>query len=122
MATELVGLTEAVGLLASRGDSVSLSSLSRYVERYADALKPTKQGKKTLVDFETLLEHRTQNINRAASAPGAPTARTAHGRANEAALNIRAQRQLRELDIAERVGAVTPTQEVKEAAASAVAA
>jgi hypothetical protein len=38
------------------------------------------------------------------------------------ALNIRAQRQMRELEIAERIGALTPTREVRAAAAEAMSA
>jgi hypothetical protein len=117
-----VGLTRAVELLGARGDPVKLSSLSRYVQKYADALTPETHGKRTVVDFETLAEHRAQNIH---SGGGASTARSpsaASGRADEAALNIRAQRQMRELELAERIGALTPTREVENAALSAVSA
>jgi hypothetical protein len=125
-----VGLSRAIELLAALGDSISLSTLSRYVQKYADALSPAKQGRKTIVDFEALLEHRTQNIHMGALSsppselkPGAAAPfRAAHGRADMAALNIRAQWQMRELDLAERAGALTPTCEVKEGAISAIQA
>ena len=69
-------------------------------------------------------QHRSENINRAASAPSSAPASVSisKGRANEAALNIRAQRQMRELEIAERIGALTPTREVRAAAAEAMSA
>jgi hypothetical protein len=110
--------------LAERGDRVGQPALSRYVTKYADALDPQKDGRETTVDFETLAKHRGENINRAASAPSSsPASQSASkGRANEAALNIRAQRQMRELEIAERIGALTPTREVRAAAAEAMSA
>ena len=98
--SELVNLARARELLAERGDRIGQPTLSRYVSKYADALDPQRDGRELTINFEALVQHRSENINRAASAPSsAPIAR---GRANEAALNIRAQRQMRELDIAER--------------------
>ena len=112
-------LKRARELLAERGDLVEQSTLSRYVTKYADALDPQPNGRETMVDFEALALHRQQNVRRRA----APTAGAAiRGRADEAALNTRAQRQLRELDIAERIGALTPTREVQGALADALAA
>jgi hypothetical protein len=122
-------MSRALALLASRGDPVKQSTLSRYVDKYADALKPERRGREVTIDFETLVEHRAQNIHRDAGtaaspsesdAAGEPTKRA--GRADEAALNIRAQRQMRELELAERVNLVTPTREVEEAALAAVSA
>jgi hypothetical protein len=120
----LVSLTRARELLAERGDRVGQPALSRYVSKYADALDPRRDGRETTLDFEMLAQHRSENINRAASAPSsAPASQSASkGRANEAALNIRAQRQMRELEIAERIGALTPTREVRAAAAEAMSA
>jgi hypothetical protein len=111
-------------MLAESGDRVDQSALSRYVSKYADALDPQREGRETTIDFETLAKHRSENINRAASAPSsAPTSSSiSKGRANEAALNIRAQRQMRELENAERVGALTPTRDVRAAAAEAMSA
>ena len=121
---ERVSLTRARELLAKRGDRVGQPALSRYVEKYSDALDPQKDGRETTVDFETLAKHRGENINRAASAPSSAPAPVSisKGRANEATLNIRAQRQMRELEIAERIGALTPTREVRAAAAEAMSA
>jgi hypothetical protein len=119
-----VNLRRAREMLAESGDVVDQSTLSRYVTKYADALDPQRDGRETTVGFETLAKHRGENINRAATAPSSSPASVAisKGRAHEASLNIRAQRQMRELEIAERVGALTPTREVRAAAAEAVAA
>jgi hypothetical protein len=119
-----VSLTRARELLAESGDMVDQSTLSRYVTKYADALDPQKAGRETTIDFDALVQHRAANINRAAPAPSSSPVSVAisKGRAHEASLNIRAQRQMRELEIAERTGAVTPTREVRAAAAEAVAA
>jgi hypothetical protein len=118
-----VNLRRAREILAERGDLVGQSALSRYVTKYADALDPQKDGRETTIDFEALATHRNENINRpepAASSPASTSIK--RGRADEAALNIRAQRQMRELEIAERIGALTPAREVSAAAAEAVAA
>jgi hypothetical protein len=118
-----VNLRRALVLLHERGDRIEQSTLSRYVSKYADALNPLRDGRETTVDFEALVQHRSENINRAgtpASAAAAPSVQ--RGRADEAALNIRAQRQMRELEIAERIGALTPTREVRSAAVEAVSA
>ena len=123
-----VNLARARELLAEQGDIVGQSSLSRYVAKYADDLHPQRDGRELTVDFETLAQHRRENINHAATAaPSSSPASTAStsiskGRAHEASLNIRAQRQIRELEIAERIGALTPTREVRAAAAEAVSA
>jgi hypothetical protein len=61
--------------LAERGDWVEHSTLSRYVSKYANALDPQRDGRETTVDFEALIQHRSENINRAASSPSlAPAA------------------------------------------------
>jgi hypothetical protein len=119
-----VNLRRARELLAERGDRVGQPALSRYVSKYADALDPQRDGRELTINFEALIQHRSENINRAASAPSSAPASISisKGRANEAALNIRAQRQMRELEIAERIGALTPTREVRAAAAEALSA
>jgi hypothetical protein len=119
-----VNLSRARELLAERGDRIGQPALSRYVAKYADALDPQRDGRETTIDFEVLAAHRSENINRAASAPSSSPASVSisKGRAHEASLNIRAQRQMRELEIAERIGALTPTREVRAAAADAMSA
>jgi hypothetical protein len=119
-----VNLRRARELLAEMGDRIGQPSLSRYVSKYADALDPQRDGRELTINFETLAKHRGENINRAATAPSsAPASQSASkGRAHEAALNVRAQRQMREIEIAERIGALTPTREVRAAAAEAMSA
>jgi hypothetical protein len=119
-----VNLSRARELLAEMGDRIGQPALSRYVAKYADALDPQKDGRETTIDFEVLAKHRSENINRSASAPSSSPASVSisKGRAHEASLNIKAQRQIRELDIAERIGALTPTREVRAAAAEAMSA
>jgi hypothetical protein len=119
-----VNLRRARELLAERRDRVGQPALSRYIAKYSDVVDPQKNGRETTVDFETLAKHRSENINRAASAPSSAPASVSisKGRAFEASLNTRAQRQLREIEIAERIGTLTPTREVSAAAAEAVAA
>jgi hypothetical protein len=122
--TTRVNLTRARELLAERGDRVGQPTLSRYVSKCADALDPQRDGRELTINFEALLQHRGENINRAATAPSSSPASVSisKGRAHEASLNIRAQRQMRELEIAERIGALTPTREVRAAAAEAMSA
>jgi hypothetical protein len=118
-----VSLKRARELLVERGDLVGQSALSRYVTKYSDALDPQKDGRETTIDFEALAKHRSENINRTEPAASSPASTSIkRGRADEAALNIRAQRQMRELEIAERIGALTPTREVRAAAAEAMSA
>jgi hypothetical protein len=118
-----VNLRRALVLLHERGDRIEQSTLSRYVSKYADALNPLRDGREITIDFETLVQHRSENINRAGkTASVAPAPSVQRGRADEAALNIRAQRQMRELEIAERIGALTPTREVRSAAVEAMSA
>ncbi len=120
---ERVSLRRARELLAERGDRIEQSTLSRYVSKYADAIDPQRDGRETTVDFEALAKHRSENINRTEPAASSPASTSIkRGRADESALNIRAQRQMRELEIAERIGALTPTREVRSAAAEAVSA
>jgi hypothetical protein len=118
-----VNLSRARELLAEMGDRIGQPALSRYVAKYADALDP-QRGRETTINFEALVQHRSENINRAATAPSSSPASVSisKGRAYEASLNIKAQRQIRELDIAERIGALTPTREVRAAAAEAMSA
>jgi hypothetical protein len=125
----MVSLTKAVELMAQSGDVVSLATLSRYVRNHADALTPTVDGRRLLVDYEALVQHRSENIRldlrQPAGAPK-PSAETdpfsAGTRADEAALNTRAQRRLRELELAKAEGDLMPRLEAEEAAMDAVSA
>lgn len=113
-----VSLSQAVELLGESGDRVTISGLSKYLTKHADAFPPKRSGKERVINFELLREHRRTNLG---AAVDLPSARATTTRADEAARNIAAQRQLRELDLAERTGVVTPVEEVKEAGHAAVA-
>ena len=119
---ERVSLKRARELLAEQGDLIGQPSLSRYVTKHADALDPQREGRETTINFEALVQHRRENISRTESAPSSAPASTSlsKGRAHEASLNIRAQRQMRELEIAQRTGALCSTREVRAAAAEAM--
>jgi hypothetical protein len=95
-----VNLSRARELLAEQGDRVGQPAPSRYVAKYADALDRQRDGRELTINFEALVQHRGENINRAASAPSSSPASVSvsKGRAHEASLNIKAQRQIRELE------------------------
>jgi hypothetical protein len=113
----LVSLRVASDLLAEAGDPVEASSLSRYVAKYADALMPQKKGRELLVDITVLAQHRRENVRMPTRELPVVGTRT---RVDEAAGNLRAQRQLRELELAERTGALTRKSDVEEAAVDAL--
>lgn len=123
--THLVSLTDAAKLLSeAEGKPVDRSTLSRYVANHADALPLTRIGRTALVDFERLRTHRAQNIriDNAASAP-APIAPMARGgtRSDATARKIGFEADIRELDLAARLGTTMLRAEVEEAARTAVA-
>lgn len=97
------------------------STLSRYVKQHADALAPQKSGRETLVDFDALKAHRDENIRLAEAAPAA-RARHPGGRNDEQAMRTRVQRQIGELDLADRLRLTVPRAEVEDAGVAAVSA
>lgn len=115
--TGLVSVTEAARRLSELGDKIDRSTLSRYVARYAAALNPSKDGRETVVNFETLRGHRVQNIRLDAK----PLAGT-RARSDSQARKLDADARIRELDLAERECKITLRDEVAEAARVAVAA
>lgn len=115
--TGLVSITEAATRLTEGGDRVDRSTLSRYVARYASALNPSKLGRETVVDFDKLRTHRSENIR----LDSKPLARTI-AKADSQARKLDADAKMRELDLAEREGKITLRSEVAEAAREAVAA
>jgi hypothetical protein len=115
-----VNLRRARDLLAERGDLVGQSALSRYIAKYADAVDPQKDGRETTIDFEALAKHRSENINGAeASSPSRAPVSIKRDRADEAARNIKAQRELRELDLDQRRGVLVRVAKVEDALATA---
>jgi hypothetical protein len=116
-----VNLRRARELLAEMGDRIGQPSLSRYVSKYADALDPQRDGRELTINFETLAKHRGENINRAATAPSSSPASMSisKDRASESARNIKAQRELRELDLDQRRGVLVRVAKVEDALAAA---
>lgn len=116
-----VSITEAARVLG-----VERSTLSRYISRHAEALKPQKLGRDTLVDLEALKAHRGENIRldqvQVTPAGEATRPRFQGTRSDEVALKTKAQRQLHELELAKQLNAVVPRQEVEDAALYAVTA
>ncbi|ORE89756.1 hypothetical protein [Aurantimonas sp. 22II-16-19i] len=124
-AGDWVSITEA-----SRRLGVDRSTLSRYLDQHGDALQKRESGKSTLVDFEAVRAHRSENIRlvdegrgRDGGKPSAtPTADKRFGgsQADWAARNIAAQAQDRELNLARRKRELTPTAEVDEMGRDAI--
>ncbi|MGH6845947.1 MAG: hypothetical protein ACREC0_00490 [Methylocella sp.] len=115
----LVNLTAAAKFLAQTGDNDDRSSLSRYIAKYSHTLTPRIVGRETVLDFETLLKHRRENIRLSSLATDAVLA-GGRNRAEEGAANLRAQRRLRELDLSQREGRLVPKAAVENAARSAI--
>jgi len=118
-----VSITEAASRLSALGDRVSRSTLSRYVSRYAEALEVKVAGRETLVDFDDLVRHRSENIN--VSAAVETPARVAElparqGQAEASARERTAKAGLSELELARELKLTTIVSEVEAAAINAV--
>jgi len=131
VAGEWVSITEAAARLSDAGDAVDRSTLSRYVTQYAEALPTRREGKSNLVDFDALVTHRRENIRLRKSASDArhaarPQSRQMQGRfagtqSDGLARKVNAEADIKEMDLAERQGSLTPTTEVDQAGRDAVA-
>ena len=128
----LVSITEAAKRLTALGDKVDRSTLSRYLKQHAEALPLQVDGKSNLVEWEALLIHRGENIRVPAIpfsplpppspiSPPSTVSRFAGSQADGAARKVQAEAELRELDLAERRGELTPRDEVDRAGRDAVA-
>lgn len=128
---EWVSITEAADRLTAAGDAVERSTLSRYLAQHAEALEVRVEGKSKLVEFGALRQHRAENV-RLRQAPRPTTGpaggqgpagprRFAGTQSDGAARKVTAEAEMRELDLAERRGALTPTAEVDKAGRDAVA-
>ncbi len=126
-----ISISEAATRLTAMGDPVERSTLSRYLKQHAEAIELRDDGKARLVEFNTLVAHRNENI-RIRVAP--PTTRTiaAQGNFNHAprfsgsqsdgaARKAQADAELREMDLAERRKTLTKVSEVDRAGRDAVA-
>ncbi len=130
---EWVTLTEATSRLNASGDRLLISTLSRYMVQHSEALPTRIDGRTKLVDFIALAAHRAENVrlrSDVASAarhalggatPSAASSRRAGTQSEGAARKITAEAEMRELDLAQRRGELTPTAEVDQAARDAVA-
>jgi hypothetical protein len=127
---EWISITEAAARLSSAGDHVDRSTLSRYVTQYAEALPTRREGKSNLVEFAALVEHRSQNIRlrkapttiHPATKPGARRDNRFRGTQSDGlARKVNAEAEIKEMDLAERRGDLTPTAEVDQAGRDAVA-
>lgn len=121
--TQFVSIAEAARRLTAEGDAVERSTLSRYVTRYADALRPARSGRDTLVDFEALRRHRRENIALPARLERADAEPYREARSAHAAKHRKeeADATLREIELERALGTVCPVSEVERAAQDAVA-
>lgn len=117
---ELVSISEAARQLAASGDRVDRSTLSRYVQRHADALNPKRKGKSTLVSVDALRRHRAENIHldvEQAAAGTPPTAAPVSGDepASWKQRRDRANAMREEIELERMLGTLCPVSEVQRA-------
>lgn len=125
MSEEWISITEAATRLSAAGDPVDRSTLSRYLKQHAEALPLRRDGRANLVDFNALAQHRGENIRIRSAAPATseprPTGkRFAGSQSDGAARKAQADAEMREIDLAERRGELTPTAEVDKAGREAL--
>lgn len=133
---EWISITEAAARLTAAGDAVDRSTLSRYLSQHAEALATRREGKSNLVEFNALAAHRAENVRlrkalqvvpgrqgapQALPANTGATSRFSGSQADGAARKAQADAEMRELDLAERRGQLTPASEVDKAGRDAVA-
>lgn len=130
-AGEWISITEAAVRLSEGGDHVDRSTLSRYLTQYSEALPTRRDGKSNLVEFGALVDHRRENIRLRKPAQAARQTTRAQGRQQPSrfsgtqsdglARKVNAEAEIKEMDLAERRGELTPTAEVDQAGRDAVA-
>lgn len=132
MDEEWISITEAAERLTKAGDRVTRSSLSRYLAQHTDALRTKREGRSNLVDYVLLRQHRRENVRLAVSEGAAPVETATKPdvkpsgelqgtKVTGSARKALADAEMRELDLAERRKALTPTAEVDRAGRDAVA-
>lgn len=125
MSEEWISITDAARRLSAAGDVVDRSSLSRYISQHSDALVTRREGKSNLIEFTGLEAHRRENIRLKRVEPSSPVvAAPSAAQANQNTAVLRekeATAALKELDLAQKLGLVTPVSEVIGAAHSAIA-
>lgn len=128
-AGEWLSITDAAARLTEGGDPVDRSTLSRYLTQHAEALPTRREGKSNLIEFGMLVAHRRENIRlRRPALPSRPAARDSSraGRfsgtqSDGLARKVNAEADIKEMDLAERRGSLTPTAEVDQAGRNAIA-
>ncbi len=123
---EWISITEAAARLTAIGDKVDRSTLSRYLKQHGDALPTRAEGKSNLVEYGALRAHRGENIRLrpaagGAPSPAAPSRRFVGSQSDGAARKAQADAEMREMDLAERRGQLTPVFEVDRGGRDAVA-
>lgn len=126
---EWLSITAAAERLTEGGDPVDRSTLSRYLGQYAEALPTRREGKSNMVEMGALVAHRRENIRLRRPAAAARPAPRDNGRSvrftgtqsDGLARKVNAEADIKEMDLAERRGSLTPTAEVDQAGRDAVA-
>ena len=124
-----ISIAEAARRLTEEGDRIERSSLSRYLKQHAEALPLRPAGRQKLVNYPSLKAHRGENIRidgvdampQAAGGDRTDRAQPETPRLNGAARKALAEAEMRELDLAERRGELTPAVEVERAVSNALA-
>ncbi|SCD25517.1 hypothetical protein BR141012304_21058 [Brucella inopinata] len=126
-----ISISEAAARLTAMGDMVERSTLSRYLKQHSEAIELRDNGKARLVEFNTLVAHRNENIRirvappttRTIAAQGNfnPAPRFSGSQSDGAARKAQADAELREMDLAERRKTLTKVSEVDRAGRDAVA-
>jgi hypothetical protein len=123
---EWISITEAAKRLSATGDVVDRSTLSRYVSQHVEALPTKREGKSNLVEFATLLQHRSENIRltRRPADPAPPVVLDGGARQptqiSAAARDKEASAALRELELARELRQITSLREVADAAQTSI--
>ncbi|RWB96576.1 MAG: hypothetical protein EOQ56_25505 [Mesorhizobium sp.] len=132
-AGEWISITDAAARLSAAGDRIDRSTLSRYLKQHSEALPTREEGKSHLVEYGALVAHRGENIRLrnippvAGLAPGLsspkgrPVSRFAGSQSDGQARKAQADAEMREMDLAQRRGELTPTAEVDKAGRDAIA-
>lgn len=128
-AGEWLSITAAADRLSEAGDPVDRSTLSRYVAQHAEALPTRREGKSNMIEFGALVAHRRENIRLRRPAPtsrppardGSRPSRFSGTQSDGLARKVNAEADIKEMDLAERRGSLTPTAEVDQAGRNAIA-
>ncbi|WP_287149545.1 hypothetical protein [Mesorhizobium sp.] len=132
-AGEWISITDAAARLSAAGDRIDRSTLSRYLKQHSEALPTREEGKSHLVEYGALVAHRGENIRLRnippvaglapglSSSKGRPVSRFAGSQSDGQARKAQADAEMREMDLAQRRGELTPTAEVDKAGRDAIA-